>query len=106
MLFFDQLVKVLIEHAEAVEVIGLLHRRFVGAVRTERQNDFVAFCPERLDLSVIEQIDKLRVVVQLVRLGVLCHREDDRDENQQKKHIKADIPGTIAFWVQISSHPF
>ena len=105
-LFFDQLVKVLIEHAEAVEVIGLLNRRFVGAVRTERQNDFVALCPERLDLSVIEQIDKLRVVVQLVRLGVLCHREDDRDENQQKEHVKADIPGTIAFWVQISSHPF
>ena len=105
-LFFDQLIKVLIEYAEAVKIIGLFNGRFVRTVCSKRQNDLVALCPERLHLSRVKQIRKLRVVVQRIRLGVLCHREDDRDENQHKKHIKANIPGTIVFWVQISSHPF
>ena len=106
MLFFDQLVEILIEYAEAVKVIGLLDRRLVRAVRTELQDNLVPFRPERLHFSSVEKINKLRVVVQLIRLGVLGHRKDDRDENQDEKNIKADIPCPIAFWVQISSHPF
>ena len=102
-LLLDEVAEVVIEHTEAVEVVGHLLRGQFAAVGPDLENDGVALGGEGLDLFFLEKVNKVGIVFQF--LGVLGagHGEDDSDHDRNEQNIEAKVSGAFRIQILVTS---
>ena len=93
--------EVLIEHAEAVEVVLHFLGRCYGIARSDLKDNGAALGSERLHLFLSEEIDEVGIVLYLVGVLLPGHGEDHGHHYHDEQHVKSQIPGAVAVRFQV-----